>query len=82
MSEIKPEPGAVLDEIFDGDTSIYRLLLETSIDPVAIFDEHVNFVFVTPGYEQLVGRTSDQLIGTSGLLPCNLMGTSTSSARW
>ena len=66
MSDVEPESGAILDEIFAGDTSIYRLLLETSIDPVAILDEQVNFVFVTPGYERLVGRDASELLGTSG----------------
>jgi two-component system, cell cycle sensor histidine kinase and response regulator CckA len=66
VTDVDSESGAILDEIFAGDTSIYRLLLETSIDPVAIFDEHVNFVFVTPGYERLVGRNAAELLGTSG----------------
>ena len=66
MTDVTREPGEILDEIFEGDSSIYRLLLETSIDPVAIFDEQVTFVFVTPGYERLVGRGAEELIGTSG----------------
>jgi two-component system, cell cycle sensor histidine kinase and response regulator CckA len=64
---MRREPGAVLDEIFGGDPSIHRLLLETSMDPVAIFDERAAFVFVTPGYERLVGRRSEELLGTSGI---------------
>ena len=67
MSDVTRRPGEVLEEIFDGDSSLYRLLLETSMDPVAIFDEQVTFVFVTPGYEQLVGRSAEELIGTNGL---------------
>jgi two-component system, cell cycle sensor histidine kinase and response regulator CckA len=66
VSDTKREPGAVLDDIFADDAAIYRLLLETSIDPVAIFDDHVNFLFITPGYEQLVGREAAELLGTSG----------------
>ena len=60
------QPGSILDEIFEGDPRIYRLLLETSIDPVAIVDREGRFVFVTPGYEQLVGRPAQELVGSSG----------------
>jgi PAS domain S-box-containing protein len=67
VRDVKPQPGEILDQIFEGDSSIYRLLLETSIDPVAIFDDQANFVFVTPGYEQLVGMPAEELVGTNGL---------------
>ncbi len=67
MTDVRREPGAVLNDIFGGDSSLYGLLLETSMDPVAILDERVEFVFVTPGYERLVGWRADELIGTSGV---------------
>jgi PAS domain S-box-containing protein len=67
VTDVEPQPSAVFDEIFEGDSSIYRLLLETSMDPVAILDERATFVFVTPGYEHLVGRRAEELLGTNGL---------------
>ena len=55
-----------LDELLEGSHELLRLLLEASVDPVAIFDDEGRFVFATPGYAQLVGRPAADLVGTSG----------------
>jgi PAS domain S-box-containing protein len=57
---------SVLDDLLEGSHELVRLLLEASVDPVAIFDEQGRFVFLTPAYAQLVGRPAAELVGTSG----------------
>ena len=67
MSDQEPVGSAILDELVEGSPELYRLLLETSIDPIAVYDSEARFVFVTPGYARFVGRSVDELLGTSSL---------------
>jgi two-component system cell cycle sensor histidine kinase/response regulator CckA len=67
MSEEEPVGSAILDELVEGSPELYRLLLETSIDPIAVYDDEARFVFVTPGYARFVGRSVEELVGTSSL---------------
>ena len=67
VSGVGSHPSTILDELVDGSPSLHRLLFEASIDPLVILDDRALLVLVTPAYEQLVGRTADELVGTSGM---------------
>ena len=58
-------PDDSLADLVEGSPELCRLLLETSIDPIAVLAEDGRLVYVSAGYEQLVGRGADELVGSS-----------------
>jgi two-component system, cell cycle sensor histidine kinase and response regulator CckA len=67
VSDATPTGRELVAELVEGSPDLYRLLLETSIDPIAVLADDGTFVFASPGYEALVGWRSDELLGMNSL---------------
>ena len=65
MSDRAPDDS--LADLVEGSPELCRLLLETSIDPIAVLAEDGRLVYVSAGYEQLVGRGAAPRIGSSAV---------------
>jgi PAS domain S-box-containing protein len=49
--------------LLDTNPELQGLLLETSIDPISVWDDKTGLVYASPGFERFIGRPAAELIG-------------------